>query len=266
MQYRLSQSETDSKRKFVLSLSKGLGLLRLFCVDKACLSLTELSQRMDLPKATVCRFVYTLQRLGYLERDSETRKYRLGPKVLDLGYSFLKNLDLRHLAYPYLRELAQEVSETVNLSILDDTEIIIIERIEKQQIINLKLQVGSKLPAFCTAMGKSFLASLPDEQIDDILRRSEIKKFTINTETDIGQIRKELIAVRSNGFSINDEELALGSRSIAAPVRSESGKTIAALNISVPSGKMTIREVENKFSRKVIETAERVSSILGYQK
>lgn len=262
MRTLVSHSETD--RRFIYSLARGLELLRYFCEDKTYLGLTEISKGMNLSKATVSRFLYTLHNLGYLEKNVETKKYRLSPKVLYLGYSFLKNFDLGHLAYPYLKGMAEEVNETVNLSILDETEIIFIERIEKKQIISMKLQVGSKLPAYCTSMGKVLLASLPDEKIDEILRKSRIEKHTINTNTDIKDIKKELIGVRLKGFSLNDEELTMGLRSIAAPVKSESRETTAAVNISVPSARMTIRELEKKFLKTLIETTNKISAILGY--
>ncbi|NWG01472.1 MAG: IclR family transcriptional regulator [Syntrophaceae bacterium] len=254
----------DSKN-FITSLSRGLSLLSVLAESPTPLNLTELSNRLQLSMSTIQRLVFTLKQLGYLERDEDTKKFRTGPKILSIGLSVIRNLNLRKVAFPYLEKTSKEVGETVNLAILDGTEIVYVERIKTQQILNINLEIGSRLPAFCTSMGKAILAYLPKDHLEALLSRTELVPRTFNTITQREAIRKELEKVRRRGFATNNEELAVGLRSVAAPVRNFRGEVIAAVNIAVPSIRVPQKKLETVFAPKVMETARRISSNLGYK-
>jgi len=218
-----------------------------------------------LSKSTIQRLTYTLQHLGYLDRDRETKKFRLGPKTLSLGLSVMRNLDLRKVASPYLEAASKEIGETVNLAILDGTEIVYVERIKTQQILNINLQVGSRLHAYCTSMGKAMLAFLPESRLKEILEKADMVALTPYTITRKEDLKKELQKVRARGFAMNNEELSIGLRSVAAPVRNFTGEVIAAVNIAVPSIRVSLRRLETDLAKKVIETANKISYTLGYR-
>ena len=255
----------ETSRNFIESLSRGLSVLSVLSESSSPFNLTELSQQLHLSKSTIQRLTYTLQHLRYLDRDRETKKFRLGPKTLSLGFSAMKSLDLRRVAFPYLEETSKEIGETVNLAILDGTEIVYVERIKTQQILNINLQVGSRLPAYCTSVGKAMLAFLPEDRLEEVLRKTALVSFTSHTITRKEGLKKELQKVRIRGFATNNEELSIGLRSVAAPVRNFTGEVIAAVNIAVPSIRVSLKRLETVLAKKVVEIADKISFILGYQ-
>jgi len=176
----------------------------------------------------------------------------------------MRSLDLRKVASPYLEAASKEIGETVNLAILDGTEIVYVERIKTQQILNINLQVGSRLPAYCTSMGKAMLAFLPESRLKEILEKTDAVALTPYTITRKEDLKKELQKVKAQGFAMNNEELSIGLRSVAAPVRNAKGEVIAAVNIAVPSIRVSLKKLETVFAKKVMETADRISMILGY--
>jgi PcaR/PcaU/PobR family beta-ketoadipate pathway transcriptional regulator len=256
----------ETSRNFIESLSRGLTILSVLSESQLPLSLTELSHKIHLSKSTVQRLTYTLQELGYLDRDGETKKFRLGHKTLLIGLSVMKNLDLRKVAFPFLDKTSKEIGETVNLAILDGTEIVYVERIKTQQILNINLEVGSRLPAYCTSMGKAMMAFLPPHRLEALLKETNLKPQTSNTITSKEGLKKDLEKVKRCGFATNNEELSVGLRSVAAPVRNASGEVIAAVNIAVPSIRVRLKRLETVLARKVMETADLISFTLGYRK
>jgi len=254
-----------TSRSYIESLSRGLTLLSVLSENSSPLTLTELSRQLCLSKSSIQRLTYTLQHLGYLDRDTGTKKYHLGPKVLALGFSVMRSLDLRKVALPYLQETSKEVGETVNLAALDGNEIVYVERIKTQQILNINLHVGSRLPVYCTSMGKAMLAFLPRDRSGEILERMELSPLTPYTITRKHDLEKELKRVRARGFATNNEELSIGLRSVAAPVRNFNGEVIAAVNIAVPSIRVSPKRLETTLARKVMATADKISFVLGYK-
>ncbi|MCX8116793.1 MAG: IclR family transcriptional regulator [Desulfobacterota bacterium] len=256
----------DPSRNFIESLSRGLNLLSTLAESPFPLTLTELSRHLHLSRSTVQRLLYTLLSLKYLDREEATKKYRLGQRALLLGLSIAKHSDLRKVAFPHLEKTSQEIGETVNLAILDGTEIVYVERIKTQQILNINLEVGSRLPAYCTSMGKAILAFLPPKRLEALLKEMKLKPRTPFTLVSKSALKRELDKVRRTGFAINNEELSIGLRSVAAPVRNAQGEVIAAVNIAVPSSRVDLKRLETELAQKAIETANRISYTLGYRK
>jgi len=255
----------EKSRNFIESLSRGLSILSILSESSTPLNLTELSHQLLLSKSTIQRLTFTLQRLGYLDRDGETKKFRPGPKVLSLGFAVMRNLDLKKVALPYLEETSREIGETVNLAVLDGTEIVYVERIKTQQILNINLHVGSRLPVHCTSMGKAILAFLFESHLDEIFKKIKLPLLTSETITREDDLRKELKKIKARGFAVNNEELSIGLRSVAAPVRNYKGEVIAAVNIAVPSIRVSLRKLETVLAEKVVETANKISFTLGYK-
>jgi IclR family pca regulon transcriptional regulator len=251
------------------SLERGLAILSSFHSDRPLLGVSELSRDLDLSRSTAHRYVSTLAKLGYLQQDPESKRYRLGPKVLDLGFSALNSMDLLEISAPYLRRLSDETQRTVNLAILDGIDVVYIERYrtpqQGQREIDLNLHVGARLPAYCTAMGKAILAFLPEDRLAELIERIDFAPRGPNTLTSARAFRTELEKIRATGISVNDEELAYGLRSIAAPIHSHSGEVLAALNLAVHRTIVSMDELIARFGPAVTKTAHDISLSMGHR-
>jgi IclR family pca regulon transcriptional regulator len=251
------------------SLARGLAILSTFHSDRPLIGVSELSRGLELSRSTVHRYVATLAKLGYLQQDPDSKRYRLGPKVLDLGFSALNSMDLLEVSAPHLRRLSDETQRTVNVAILDGTDVVYIERCRAarpgQQEIDLNLHVGARLPAYCTAMGKAILAFVSEERLEEVIERIDFVPRGPNTLTDPKAFREELVKVRASGIAINDEELAYGLRSIAAPIYSQSGDVLAALNLAIHRTIVSMEELVERFAPAVIQTANDISLSMGHR-
>jgi len=211
--------------------------------------------------------VITLVALGYLEQGA-SRKYRLGMRVTDLGMSALNSTGLRRHSRRHLEELRQRTSYTSNLSVLDGADILYLDRARSfrrgQSKIDLGLRPGSRLPAYCTAMGKLLLAHLPEDQLDGLLSEMKLTKRTPNTITSKRALRDELDEVAGAGLAVSNEELAPQLYSISAPVRNETRDVIAAVNIAAHSSMIPLRKLVDTLGPQLITTADRLSASLRY--
>ena len=250
------------------SLERGLSILSAFRSAQPLLGVSDLSRQVGLSRSTTHRYVATLAALGYLLQDRETRKYRLGPRVLDLGFSAINSMELRHVSAPYLRQLSEETGHTVNMAILDGADIVYIERCQSPRSgggeIELNLQVGSRLPAYCTSMGKVLLAFLPPQRRGTVLDGGRLTRRGPNTITAKAQLEKELERVRVRGLAVNNEELAYGLRSLAAPVRSQSGETVAAINVAVHRSLVSMDDLLEDLAPSLERTAAEISAHIGF--
>jgi IclR family pca regulon transcriptional regulator len=253
-----------SKSRYkVEALARGLEILSLFTTEKPSLNMNEIVIAIQLKKTTAFRMVSTLEMLGYLEHDPITRSFRPGLKVLQLGFTALNSLELATTAQPYLKSLSDACGETTNMAIRDGADIIYVGRNITQQIISVNLYRGSRLPVYCTSMGKSLIIDLSRQELFDLLGEGPYLKRGPNTITSLEALVSEVNKVRQQGYSINDEELTIGLFSVAAPVRDPEGKLVAAINISVPSSRMSRQELELNLAPKVVDTAHQISSALG---
>jgi IclR family pca regulon transcriptional regulator len=251
------------------SLERGLAILSTFKPAAPELGITDLAKELGLSRSTSHRYVATLARLGYLEQNVQTRKYRLGPRVLDLGFSAINSMELRQISAPHLQKLADETGHTVNMAILDGTDIVYIERCRTsqpgQREIDLDLHVGSRLPAYCTSMGKVLLAFLEPDRQRRLLHSIELVDRGPNTITTRTALERELEQVRSRGVAVNNEELAYGLRSIAVPVWGQGREVVAAINLAVHRSAASIDDLVGGLSPKLQRTATAVSALLGHR-
>jgi IclR family transcriptional regulator, pca regulon regulatory protein len=251
------------------SLERGLAILSAFKPATPELGISELARALGLSRSTSHRYVSTLARLGYLDQNLQTRKYRLGPRVLDLGFAAINSMELRQISSPHLQELADETGHTVNMAILDGTDIVYIERCRTsqpgQREIDLNLHVGSRLPAYCTSMGKVLLAYLAPERRAELLDGVELVDRGPNTITTRAALERELESVRGCGVAVNNEELAYGLRSIAVPVRGQSREAVAAINLAVHRSAASIEDLVDRLSPRLNRAAAEISARLGYR-
>jgi IclR family pca regulon transcriptional regulator len=251
------------------SLERGLAILSAFRSGRPILGVTELAREVGLSRSTAHRYVSTLATLGYLRQDAETRKYRLGPRVFDLGFAALNSMELREVAAPHLRELSDQTGYTVNMAVLDGLDIVYVERCRSaragQREIDLNLHVGSRLPAYCTSLGKVLLAYLPDDERAAALARVDFARRGPNTLLSEEALGAELQHVREDGFAINNEELAYGLRSIAAPVFAHDGRAVAGINLAVHRTMVSMEELVADLSSQLRRAADAISAQLGYR-
>lgn len=259
-------SAIEQNRTFVTALARGLTILESFNDERPELGITQISKKVGLAKTSTHRLVQTLVALRYLIPSSDSTKYRLGPRVLGLGYAVLQAMDLKTVAASYLQQLSDRCGETVNMASLDGTELVYIERIKTQQIININLHVGSRLPLYNTSMGRALLSYQPREWLEGyiqaIKRESEARPLIGTTGENL---LKVIASVRQKKYAINDQDLAKGLRSIATPIWSAKGQVCAALNIAVPSARVTLKELESVFAPQLLKTAQEISESLGYR-
>jgi IclR family pca regulon transcriptional regulator len=251
------------------SLERGLSILSSFKSARPLLGVSELAREIGLSRSTTHRYVATLAALGYLEQDQLTRRYRLGPRVLDLGFSAINSMELREISVPHLQRLSDETGHTVNMAILDGADVVYVERCRSsrqgQREIDLNLHVGSRLPAYCTSLGKVLLAYLSDEDRDAVLDGVELTQRGPNTLTSRKALEQELGQVRNRGLAVNNEELAFGLRSIAAPVRGHSGEAAAAINLAVHRSWVSIEDLVKRFGPPLKQTAADISARAGHR-
>lgn len=254
---------TVNGRYFVSTLARGMQVLEAFSRASPQLSLTQIASKVDLDKSTAFRILHTLEHLGYLERDAQTRLYRLGLKPVQLGLTALNSLDLVQAAQPHLKALFGRCGQTTNMAVRDGHEIFYVARHRTQQVLNVGLEVGSRLPVWCTSMGKAQLIDLSPEELRDLLGDGAFPPAGPNALPDLAALMADLETVRTRGYALNDEELAVGVRSVAAPVYDGSNRVVAAVNVSVPSVYVSCAELESRLAPMVVETASKISRALG---
>jgi IclR family pca regulon transcriptional regulator len=252
-----------TSRYKIEALARGLEILSLFTTERPSLNLTEIVTATQLNKSTVFRLVATLVSLGYLERIPTSREYRPGLKVLHLGFAALNSLEISQIAQPYLKSLSNETGETTNMSIRDGADIIYIARNPSRHIVGVNTQRGSRFPVYCTSMGKMLLSDLSRQELFDLLGEGPYPKQGPNTITSLEALVSELERVRQQGFAVNDEELAAGLHSVAAPIRGSGRKIIAAINLSVVGSRLSRQELESLLAPKIVDAARQISSALS---
>ena len=257
-------SKTASSPYRVQILDRALAVLEVLANCSNECGLVELCTALKLHKSTVHRLMMVLQQHRLVDKNPETAKYRLGLKLFEFGSKAVAALDLRRHARPYLDRLQREVGETVFFCILDEGQVFYIEKVESQQSVRTACTVGSRAPAYCTAVGKAMLAELPDVEVNDITRRWGLKAITANTITTAAALKAELRAVRSRGYAIDNEEKEEGLRCVSAPVHDHSGKLLAAISVSGPAFRIT-KERTPEIGQVVMRAARDLSAEFGYR-
>lgn len=260
MRNRVTHSETS--RYFIQSLANGLKVLECFGNGQEGLTLMELARKQGWTKTSAYRYLATLTALGYLEIDEASRRYRPTVRVLNLGYIALNALSFPELALPFLETLSRRFDESTNMAVLDGTEVVYVARAGSKRILATNLHVGSRLPAHCTSLGKVLLAFLPDEERERRLTKIAYVKYTQKTISSPLKLRRVLSEVRRQGYAVNDQELDLGLRSCSAPVFDKEGKSIAAINVSVSSVRVSVEEIVAKFVPALTTASQEITKIL----
>jgi IclR family pca regulon transcriptional regulator len=259
---------------FVVSLARGLDIIKAFGRTDSnstslpslrpadALTLSEVAEATGLARAVVRRFLYTLAELGYVATDG--KYFRLTAKILDLGFSYLSSFSLPKIAERFLEEVTLATNESSSASVLDGDEIVYVARVQTRRIMSVSLGVGSRLPAFCTSMGRVLLAQLSADALDQYFKSAKFSKFTDQTVCDPEKLRKELKTVAKQGFALVDQELELGLRSLAVPVFAGGGRAVAAINVGTQAARTTKSQLLQQFLPVLRQAAKSISSCLGH--
>ncbi|WP_371600234.1 IclR family transcriptional regulator C-terminal domain-containing protein [Streptomyces sp. NBC_00564] len=245
---------------FVRSFERGLAVIRAFDADHPELTLSQVARTCDMTRAAARRFLLTLLDLGYVHTDG--RMFRLTPRVLELGYSYLSGFTLPDLAEPHLEQLVAQVRESSSLCVLDGDDIVYVARVPTSRIMTATITVGTRFPAHVTSVGRVMLAHLPDEEIDARLARAELRPLTARTIVSAESLKAELLRVRRQGYAIVDQELEEGLRSVAAPVRDRDGEVVAAVNIPVHASRNSMDSVRRDLLPHLLATVARIEADL----
>ena len=256
---------TGDDRYLVGGLMRGLDVLRCFDRAHPTLSLGDVARQLGWRRTEPFRFLHTLESLGYLRRDPVTKRYELTPKVLEIGFSALANLQLPELAQPYLERLRDRTNGSAHVGILDGKDVIYVGRAPSRSIRSSTIHVGSRLPAHATAIGKTLLAAKSDAWIRDWLAANDLTRYTVHTLAETSTFLEEIAQIRHRGFATSNQEFEFGIRSVAAPIRNGSSETIAAINVSAAADVLTAAGVADVIVPAVRETAVELSQAYGWR-
>ncbi|MDW8103198.1 MAG: IclR family transcriptional regulator [Anaerolineae bacterium] len=245
------------------SLPKGIKLLEILADTGSAMGVSELSRALGLDKSTVYRLLATLKARGYVEQDPETRKYAIGPKMIAISSRILGNNDVYLQARPFMKKLLQETRETVHLAMLMENQVVYIAQEISPEMVSVNTEIGQREPVHCTAVGKALVAFLPDEELEEVIRRLDFRRYTPRTITDPNQFRLHCQQIRAQGYAVDDEELHPGVRCIAAPILRYDGIVVASLGISGPTIRLQSK-VLPRLGRIVMKYAQEISARLGY--
>lgn len=245
---------------FMTSLARGLAVIRAFSDSRKPQTIAQISQQTGIPRAAVRRCLHTLRQLGYV--DAELNNFTLRPKILTLGYSYLSSTPLTVSAQPCLDAVSRALGESCSLAVLEEDEVLYVARSATTRVMSVSLSAGSRLPAYCTSLGRVLLAQLPDHELDAYLARVPLASRTANTVTDPARLREILAQVRRDGYAINNEELELGLRSIAVPVRGASGRVLAALNVGAQAARIKPQQMIKEFLPVLRQGAQELAVLL----
>ncbi len=250
----------EGRRDLIQSLSRGLAVIRAFDRSAPSMTLSEVAQRTGLSRAVARRFLLTLVRDGYATTDG--KHFRLTPKVLDLGYAYLTSFDVWAVAQPMMAQVVAQTGETCSAAVLDDAEIVYVARVAAGRIMQVGLNVGSRLPAFCSAMGRVLLAGLPPPRRDAILAAAPRPTFTDRTLTDMAAVRAAIAQAAAQDYAVVDQELEIGLRSLAVPIRSRAGEVRAAMNISLHTSRGSLPQIVRTFLPALRDAAAQIAELL----
>ena len=254
-------AELSGDPNFMTSLARGLAVINAFQERKRHLTIAQISHRTEIPRAAVRRCLYTLMKLGYATTDGRT--YSLLPKVLTLGHAYLSSTPLAVSAQPYLDRISEQLHEACNLATLEGEQVLYIARSAiPQRLISVDLSVGSRLPAYCTSMGRILLAALDDDSLHDYLNHADLQAKTSRTLHTPEALWECLQQVRQQGWCLVDQELEQGLRSLAVPVYDSSGHVLAAMNVSTHAGRVPAHELEQRFLPIMLNASRELSSQL----
>lgn len=256
---------SDDQRYIVPALERGLRVLRAFSRERPAIGLADLARELGLPKTTVFRIMHTLETMGFVRRFDDGRTFRLGPAVLTLGFEYLAALELPEVARPALEALRDATGASSHLAIRDGTEIAYVSRFASRSALASTINVGSRLAAHASSMGRVLLADLEPAALDSLYGDAPLDRYTDQTPTTLAALKEMLAADRRRGYVVSRAYYEKGVVSIAAPVRDATGRAVAAINVTAAAHTVEAAALETTMKDAVLEAAGKISAWLGYR-
>jgi IclR family transcriptional regulator, pca regulon regulatory protein len=247
---------------FMTSLARGLIVIQAFTQQSPQMTISQLSVKTGLSRAAVRRCLYTLTKLGFAGAEDGSR-YSLRPRMLTLSHTYTTSNTLATAAQPILERMSAALRESFSVATLDGEDIVYIARTQVSRVMAVDLHIGSRLPAYCTSMGRVLLAYLPTEQLEQYLAKATLTPHTTRTITTVEKLRLALRNVRRNGYALVDQEYEVGLRSLAVPVYSASGRVVATLNLSGNAPRLSVLEMQSRYLSHLRNAANELSVFLN---
>lgn len=252
---------TITERDIMGGLAKGLAVIETFTADQPRQSIAEVAAASGLDRATARRCLLTLAHHGYADWDGKF--FTLTPRVLRLGTACLATMPLPQIVQPLLDRLSDEIGESSSVSILDGAEIVYIARAAQRKVMSISLMPGTRLPAFCTSMGRVLLAALPEAEAEAILRVAPMPARTPHTLTEVAAVLQELARIRAQGYAVNDQEVEIGLRSIAVPLVNARGRVVAAINLGLAAASLPAEAIPDRFLPALCRAQAELRGMIG---
>jgi IclR family pca regulon transcriptional regulator len=248
-------------REFVQGVQRGFAVIKAFSADAPALTMADVAARTGLTRAVARRYLLTLAELGCVSQNGS--QFRLTPRVLDLGFTYLSTVDVANVAQPFMERVVDKLHESCSVSILDGHDCVYVARVAAKRIMSINLVVGSRLPVHCTSMGKVLLAHLSEPELDRYFATARLQRFTKRTICDETSLRRVLKEVRERGWAYSDQESEDGVRTVAAPLFDRTQKVQAAINVSGHAARVSMKELRSAYLPVLLDAAAQISRALG---
>jgi IclR family pca regulon transcriptional regulator len=251
----------SAHRESVQGLRRGFAVIKAFSADARELTIADVAVRTGLPRAVARRYLFTLEELGCVVHTGTS--FRLTPRLLDLGFTYLSTIPVATFAQPFLERVVAKLHESSSIGVLDGRDCVYVARIPAKRIMSINLAVGSRLPAHATSMGKVLLAHLPAERLDEYFAGGPLPRLTKHTLYEESSLRQELDRIRARGWALCDQETEVGVRAVAAPIFDRTHQVHAALNVGSHASRVQMRTLKRDYLPVVIDAARRISRVFG---
>jgi IclR family transcriptional regulator, KDG regulon repressor len=258
-------SNTPAEQYRIQVIDRAAQILDCFGFDHQELSVSEIGAKTALHRSTAHRILMTLEYNDLIQQNPDTGKYRLGIKLFSLGHQAVSHLDLREICRLFLTRIMNETKETVHLAVLDDNQVLYLDKVEGPHALRMPSRVGRHIPTYCTSLGKAMLSCLDEQDVKRILGKQAFTAYTANTIKNIEQLLVDVRAVRKRGYAVDNEEIEIGLRCVGAPIKDYTGAMVGAISVAAPSARLSSQKI-SAVGRLVVATAEEISEKLGYEK
>jgi IclR family transcriptional regulator, KDG regulon repressor len=256
--------KAQSDRYRIHVIDRAAQILDCFGFDHQELSVSEIGAKTHLHRSTAHRILMALEYNDLIQQNSENGKYRLGMKLFRLGHQAVSHLNLREICRPFLTRVVNETKETVHLAVLDENQVLYLDKVEGPHALRMPSRVGRRIPTYCTSLGKAMLSCLDDQEVKNIFREHALHSYTANTVKSLSQLLTDLRVIRKRGYSVDNEEIEIGLRCVGAPIKDYTGAMVAAISVAAPSARLSSQKIPT-VGRLVVRTAEEISEKLGYE-
>jgi IclR family transcriptional regulator, pca regulon regulatory protein len=256
--------DDDARDTYVTAFGRGLAVIRAFSESRPTMSIADVAKTTGLNRATARRFLHTLEADGYLANDGG--RYSLRPRVLELGYAYLSSISVDEIVQQQLVALAERVHESCSAAVLDELDVVFVARARTSfpRVMTLALGVGTRIPAYLSAIGRVLLAELGEEELDAYLRAATLTKATPNTISDPAQLRTELAKIRAQNYCVMDQEIEEGILAAAVPVR-RPNRQVIGISVAAHASRRSIESLERDYVPALLETAAELEQVLGFR-